>query len=92
MSSMCPKCSYLMICEALHKDSVVECEDFKRKKQTHYDRLVSMMPEDLADAIVRMQYRKGDFCPPNHSQNNLWCLETDGCRSCWLNWLRQEVG
>ena len=73
------------------EDVLGRVEETKPKPKTHYDRLVSMMPEDLADAIVSMQYREGDFCPPNHSQNNLWCLEADGCRSCWLNWLRQEV-
>ena len=87
MSSICPKCSYLLICEARHKDSVVECEDFKSKRQTNADRIRAMTDEELAEWFHRIQYDVSDH----------YC----GCHSCeptlptgkerWLGWLKQEA-
>ena len=47
--------------------------------------------EEIADTIIMLQYREGDVCPPKHSQNNNLCLQADGCKRCWLRWLRREV-
>lgn len=52
MSSICSRCAYLIICEALHKDSIVECEDYKNNVQTNADRIrATLTSEELMDAI-----------------------------------------
>ena len=59
----------------------IGCQDGKKKKPTNGDRIRSMTDEELAEKL-------GSFrCPQK------WCFPDDGknCKSCWLEWLRQEV-
>lgn len=55
---------------------------FKRKKPyTNYDRIKCFDADALADALAH----KADAC---------WNCTSDGldtCKSCWLDWLKQEA-
>lgn len=84
MSSICPKCSYLLICEARHKDSVVECEDFKSKTQTNADRIRSMTDEEMATWFEELHDR--NTCP----EFGAWDCNPS-CKKCWLDWLKKEA-
>lgn len=78
MGSICSKCSYLLICDALHKDSTVECEDFKSNIITNADRIRSMPDEELAKKISGIEsfaLTCGGGWPPEK----------------WLDWLKREV-
>ena len=63
-------------------------------KKTHYDRIISKTPEELATFFAQQEYRKPVFdgwlplC--NHVMGPRMCHE-DGCKKCWLDWLKQEV-
>lgn len=59
--------------------------------KTNGDRLRAMTDEELAEEIIRVQYREGDICPPEHIHNNPLCLQADGCRECWTRWLKSPV-
>ena len=77
MRSICSKCLYLLICDALHKDSTVKCEDFKSNIITNADRIRSMTDEELAEYL----YIK--TCEDGFPQ---FTTEND-----WLDWLKQEA-
>lgn len=53
---------------------------------SNYDLLISKTPEEMADWMCRTQFRSGDFCPPKHGWK--YCQMADGCRECWLGWLK----
>ena len=54
------------------------------KPVTHYDRITSKTPEELAEWIASIY----PDCPPDREG----CTnDTDVCKSCWLDWLRQEA-
>lgn len=56
---------------------------------TNYDLLISKTPEELAEWTCQTQFREGDFCPPEHGWQ--YCQTADGCRECWLGWLKAPV-
>ena len=56
---------------------------------TNYDRIISKTPEKLAVWFCQKQFREGDFCPPEHGWQ--YCQKADGCRECWLSWLKAPV-
>lgn len=51
MSSICPKCKFLLICDALHKDSIIECEDFENRQETNADHIRNMTDEEIAEIL-----------------------------------------
>lgn len=53
---------------------------------TNADHMRAMTDKELADFIVKTQYRAGDYCPPTHK-----CAPDKPCEKCWLEWLKQEV-
>lgn len=57
---------------------------------TNYDRLISKTPEELAGLICRTPFREGDFCPPDLHEWR-YCTMADGCRKCWLSWLKAPI-
>lgn len=57
-------------------------------KPTNYDRFISKTPEELAEWFSHRVVANSVECPPQHGYKH--CLEQDGCRACWLEWLRQE--
>ena len=61
----------------------------ERKPQTNYDRLISKTPEEMAEWLCLTQFREGDFCPLEHGRQ--YCRMADGCRACWLDWLKSPV-
>ena len=66
----------------------------QRKPQTNADRVRAMTGEELAAFFAQQKYRKPVFdgwlplC--NHVMGPRTCHE-DGCETCWLDWLKQEV-
>ena len=64
-------------------------EACQHQTPSKYDQLVSMTPEELAEWMCKTQFREGDFCPPKHGWQ--YCLMADGCRKCWLSWLKAPV-
>ena len=87
MSSICPKCAYLIICDARRKDSIVECEDYKSKVQTNAERIRAMTDEELAEWIAET---KITGCPGELTYKETMC-DVESCVDCWLDWLKQEV-
>ena len=88
MRSICPKCSYLLICEARHKDSVVECGDFKSKISTNADCIRQMSDEELAEWIKAIVgHCANGFCGKGCPLYSL-CY-SQGITE--LDWLKQEV-
>ena len=94
MSSICPKCKFLIICDALHKDSIIECEDFENKQKTNADRIRAMTDEELSSfldiATVCVCF------PCTRDINNLKhfnnCKHENGtCEKEWLEWLKGEA-
>ena len=84
MSSICPKCKFLLICDTLHKDSIIECEDFKdnrNNQKTNADRIRSMSNEELAWELCRIQRM-----PFYKDDNDIDEYEVD----CWAKWLKEE--
>lgn len=70
-----------------------ECKDYSmfepktKPKPTNADRIRSMSDEKLAEAFA-------NSCPADNSRNR--CCQyfgkgTNGCRDCWLDWLRKEA-
>ena len=59
------------------------------KPPTNYLRIVSMSPEELTEWLCGIQYREGDICAPVHNVQN--CRFADGCKDCWLDWLKSPV-
>ncbi len=91
MSSICPKCKFLLTCDVLYKDSIIECEDFKdnrNNQKTNADRLRSMSDEQLAIWIAET------------SNCSDWCILIEQCKTkpdyeccvnVWLKWLKEEL-
>lgn len=68
------------------------------KTQTNYEKIISMSPEELADAMLPLasgEAIKIPFCTDKPECNKL--LDTEGsipesmCKKCLMNWLQQEV-
>lgn len=65
----------------------------KESKPSNYDRIISKTPEELAEYLapcacppIRFNKNTGDIvCPANKKPS------ASGCKSCWLDWLRQEA-
>lgn len=78
----CRQCADYEWC-AEHED----CGLFKTKqKQTHYDRIVSKSPEELAEFM----WIRG--CPTVAMCDA--CIKSSmdkDCKECWLDWLKEEV-
>jgi hypothetical protein len=68
--------------------------DRVRFNATNADRIRAMSDEELAEFFAQQKYRKPVFdgwlplC--NHVMGPRTCHE-DGCETCWLDWLKQEV-
>ena len=77
MSDICRECGIAML------------NYEERKPMTHFDEIKAMSVEELADWFCQTQYREGDFCPPKHGWK--YCIMADGCRVCWLDWLKSPV-
>ena len=66
----------------------------QRKPTTNYDRIISKTPEEFAEYLapcacppIRFNKNTGDIvCPVNKEPS------ASGCKSCWLDWLKQEAG
>lgn len=56
---------------------------------TNGDAIRQMSDEKLTEWIIKIQYREGDICAPVHDVQN--CHYADGCRTCWLSWLKSPV-
>ena len=69
-------------------DDVI-CDHYKAKHQTNADRIRQMSDEEFTVWIIKIQYREGDICAPVHDVQN--CHYVDGCRTCWLDWLKREA-
>lgn len=55
------------------------------KPTTHYDRIISKTPEEMAEYHTKMC-----GCPPGNDP--IFCgMATIGCKGCWLDWLKQEA-
>ena len=54
---------------------------FDKKPMTNADRIRAMTDEELAETLSSFR------CPQK------WCFPKDGknCKSCWLDWLKQEA-
>lgn len=61
---------------------------------TNADRIRAMTDEELAEWLAKQEYKKPTFdgwlplC--NHVMGAKICHE-NGCKECWLDWLKQEV-
>jgi hypothetical protein len=72
-----------------------DCGLFKPKPQTNYDRIIHKSTEELAEWLAKQEYKRPTFdgwlplC--NHVMGAKICHE-NGCKECWLDWLKQEVG
>lgn len=63
------------------RDTLTRIGKELNKKVTQYDRIRNMTAEEMAEAL---RYRK--CCPPNGN-----CNDHTSCKSCWLDYLDQEV-
>ena len=78
-------------CSCGGDESKCDFYEEKRKKATpkitNADRIRAMTDEELAE-------RFASACPPKDATNRC-CLyyfqESNGCKDCWLDWLKQEV-
>ncbi|MBQ3989491.1 MAG: hypothetical protein II630_01505 [Bacteroidales bacterium] len=67
----------------------------EREKQTNADKYFhNATDEELAELLAKQEYKKPTFdgwlplC--NHVMGAKICNE-NGCKKCWLDWLKQEV-
>lgn len=60
---------------------VLDMENCDGRKMSNADRIRSMTDEKLAEKLSSFR------CPQK------WCFPEDGknCKSCWLEWLKQEA-
>lgn len=75
----CINCNSYFNFDELYKRRIGEV--LKPKPITNADRIRAMTDEELANALAH----KADVC---------WNCTSDGldtCKSCWLEWLKQEV-
>lgn len=87
MPSICPECKFLLFCDALYKDSIIECEDFENKQKTNADRIRAMTDEDIANFLCDIG-ECNRRCPAKIGD----CIFSDStCRSAWLDWLKEEA-
>ena len=63
-------------------------KDHKLRPISRADNIRAMTDEELAEWFASMVTNANDNCPDKHGYK--LCLE-DGCTTCWLDWLRQEV-
>lgn len=69
-------------------------EETTPKPMTHYDRLISKTPEELAQAIEEFSYDVVT-CPKDkchlERMSPYDSLDRNECRKCWLAWLKSPV-
>ena len=63
------------------------CQNYRG--MTNADKIRTMSDEELAEWLIRVQYREGDICAPTHDVQN--CRYAEGCKACWLEWLKEEA-
>ena len=87
---ICPKCGAIAEWDSYFGGTrCTRCDFVEKPKPTHYDRFISKTPEELAEWFSHRVVANSVECPPQHGYKH--CLEQDGCRACWLDWLRQEA-
>lgn len=78
------------VCANADNESCFACDNGNQFKPiTNVKRIRRMTEEELAEWICRKQFREGDFCPP--VQEWRYCQMADGCRACWLDWLKSPA-
>ena len=68
--------------------------DRVKKPMTNADRIRAMTDEELAEFFGRQKYRRPTFdgwLPLCYYVMGPRMCHEDGCKKCWLDWLRQEV-
>ena len=92
MSSVkiCPKCGSIAEWDSYFGGTrCTRCDFVERSKPSNADRIRAMTDEELAEWLDHRVVANSVECPPQHGHKH--CLEQDGCRACWLDWLRQEA-
>ena len=84
---ICKRCKYKSTCVASSESDF--CLNYEPRPLTNYDLLISKTTKELAEWMCQTQFREGDFCPPEHGWK--YCQMADGCRECWLDWLKAPV-
>lgn len=59
-----------------------ECGMFKQKQMTNADRIRAMSDEELAEKFF--------LFPCVHVLDDKVKCKDDGCKKCWMRWLREE--
>lgn len=80
----------MSLIDGIYWQNVYDADKPKEKiPETNYQRVMRKTPEELAEWFSNRVVADGVECPPQHGYKH--CLEQDGCRACWLDWLRQEA-
>ena len=103
MEFNCENCGWSKVvessvfCEYSGKGTFREncCEAWKPKNNpiTNADKIRQMSDEELAEFLAKQEYRKPTFdgwlplC--NHVMGDRIC-HRNGCKECWIDWLKQE--
>ena len=64
-------------------DLDAQCSEFKQKPMTNGDKIRSMSDEELAERFYM-------FLCVHFLDDKVECKD-DGCRKCWMKWLREEA-
>lgn len=85
----CTECQFFdqekYYCKRLLHTVTIGCPYGEPKPATHYDRLISKTPEELAELFSHL-------CCPYSVGGKVDCnAENKGCKECWLGWLKQEA-
>jgi len=77
----CHNCERLVICHRASPEEII-CSLFKAKPITNADRIRVMTDEELAQRLYL------STCV--HIFDNKVECKDNGCKKCWLDWLKQE--
>lgn len=84
--TLCDRCDISSSC-LLDYDGV-PCRRNRTVEPTNSDHIRAMSDDELAAWMCQMQMRDGELCPPKHGYK--LCLTENGCKPCWLEWLKKE--
>lgn len=89
MEVNCHKCKYGASAECVPRSQEMGWPKCWRNTVTNADRLRSKSDEELADWL---DWLMPDKCPPTFkSVFAPECTYENGCRDCWLAWLKRET-
>lgn len=89
MKGNCQKCKYFTSAECVPRSQEIGWPKCWKSTVTNFDRLISKSPEDLADWLDLLM---PDKCPPTFKHVfTPECTFENGCRDCWLDWLKSEA-